>query len=281
MEEFTGERVIILACSDCNAQCKHCYIGYSGNFGADELNTLCQEWSKHYIVTLNGTELLLHPEYFDVMQGIHQDFIITNGLEIVRNPDVAFSLTQIGIRYIGISYHFYTHEKISTTSKEIVKKAVSIAKAAGLKTDIRTTVSRENFTHVLEMCQSAQSWGADGIKFTNLLQAGRARKALSNSILSDSQIELFLSDVDHARELFPKDKFLIRRCGSFGPGHSRRFFCPAKSNQVVITPDLKVYPCIFLAQAGLDIGHVCDSRILINSEKFDGEICEAKERLNH
>lgn len=118
-------------------------------------------------------------------------------------------------------------------------------------------------------------------KIANLFQAGRARKAFSNSILSDSQIELFLSDVDHVRELFPKDKFLIRRCGAFGPGHSRHFFCPAKSNQVVITPDLRVYPCIFLTQAGFDIGYVRNGRILIDYEKFDGKICEAKERLNH
>ena len=62
--EYSGSEVMIMTCSDCNAKCKHCYIGYSGNFDGDELFALCKKLSEKYRVQINGTEVLLHPEFF-------------------------------------------------------------------------------------------------------------------------------------------------------------------------------------------------------------------------
>ena len=65
MVEFNGMDVIIMTCSDCNTDCKHCYIGYSGNFSANDLYNLCLKLKEKYHVFLNGTEILLHEEYFE------------------------------------------------------------------------------------------------------------------------------------------------------------------------------------------------------------------------
>lgn len=62
--EFSGSNVTIMTFSDCNARCKHCYIGYDGNFDGNELFDLCEKLKQKYSVRLNGTELLLHPEFF-------------------------------------------------------------------------------------------------------------------------------------------------------------------------------------------------------------------------
>ena len=48
-----------------NTKCKHCYISYKGNFNANELYNICEHLTKKYWVQLNGTEILLHKDYFD------------------------------------------------------------------------------------------------------------------------------------------------------------------------------------------------------------------------
>ena len=62
--EFNGSTVMIMTCSNCNTKCEHCYIGYSGNLNGNELLDLCTTLKKRYNIILNGTEVLIHPEYF-------------------------------------------------------------------------------------------------------------------------------------------------------------------------------------------------------------------------
>ncbi len=81
MCEFTnGSEVCIMACSDCNTKCKHCYISYSGNIREDILLDLCHELSHKYKIFLNGTEILLHPGFLDSIKFNKQRSLITNGL---------------------------------------------------------------------------------------------------------------------------------------------------------------------------------------------------------
>lgn len=81
-KEFDGNEVTIMACSNCNTHCKYCYISYSGNFTASNLYNLCKKLLRKYRVLLNGTEILLHPDYFDSLQLIGQNFILTNGIAL-------------------------------------------------------------------------------------------------------------------------------------------------------------------------------------------------------
>lgn len=55
--EFAGKRVKIMSCSDCNANCKHCYVSYKGNIKEKDLFKICRILSKNYQVNINGTEV--------------------------------------------------------------------------------------------------------------------------------------------------------------------------------------------------------------------------------
>lgn len=50
---------------------------------------------------------------------------------------------------------------------------------------------------------------------------------------------------------------------------------------VVITPDNKIYSCLFLAKHGLEIGELIDGKIMLNDTiKNDGNLCLAQEMCN-
>lgn len=66
MYEYQGKNVIIMLCSKCNINCKHCYIKYDGNFSSKELKKIFDKIKDKYFIILNGTELILFPEYYEL-----------------------------------------------------------------------------------------------------------------------------------------------------------------------------------------------------------------------
>ena len=125
MIEFNGNNVIIMTCSDCNIKCKHCYIGYSGNFDANALYNLCLKLKEKYNnIYLNGTEILLHEDFFDTIKLLKQDFILTNGLVLYKNEILMEKLHDIGIKHIDMSYHFGIHDDISVVNFCIIEDNV-------------------------------------------------------------------------------------------------------------------------------------------------------------
>ena len=131
------------------------------------------------------------------------------------------------------------------------------------------------------ICEKALSIGADGIKFTNLMNTGRVLNWEQNQSLSDEQIQQFLSDLEMMRTAYPKNEFNIRRCGTFGPGKKDNFFCTAGKDMIAITPDLKVYPCNFLIREGMEIGYVDEGRVMVREFCNAGDKCIAKQILNN
>ena len=72
-KEYTGKNVTFMSCSDCNTKCKHCYISYKGNFSGEELYSLAKQlMTKHERIVINGTEPLIHPEFYDTYKLIYQ-----------------------------------------------------------------------------------------------------------------------------------------------------------------------------------------------------------------
>lgn len=284
-EEFKGSEVTIMTCSNCNTKCKHCYISYDGNFEQRDLYNLCEILKKKYRVLLNGTEILLHPEYFSSLKLIGQNFLLTNGIELEKNPNIIKRLAEVGIKYIGISYHFGIHNDISTVKEEIIKRSITSLQEYGIGTDLRVTINSHNYQLIQEMCEKALLLKATGIKFTNYMQMGAALQLEKENILSDEQILEFFRLLEKVRLIYSKEQLLIRRCGSFGKNHisnNAKFSCTAGKESVVITPDLNVYPCFFLAKKGMEIGHVEEGKIIIDYPiEHDGSKCLAKEVNNN
>ena len=284
-EEFKGREVTIMTCSNCNAKCKHCYISYDGNFEQDVLYNLCGELIKKYRVLLNGTEILLHPEYFECLKLVGQNFLLTNGIELARNPKIIETIAKAGVKFVGTSYHYGIHSEISTVSQQIVEENIARLRESEIGTDLRVTITNRNYMLIPKMCEKAVSLGATGIKFTNYMQMGAALNLVQDNVLAEWQIEEFFALLEQVRRIYSKEELLIRRCGSFGNDTNNsgsKFCCTAGMESVVITPDLNVYPCFFLAKKGMEIGHVEDGKIIIDHPiVHNGSKCLAKEVNNN
>lgn len=285
-KEFNGNRIIIMTCSDCNTKCKHCYISYRGNFNANELYNICKHLSKKYWVQLNGTEILLHKDYFDSIQLVEQNFILTNGIQFQREPQIIKEIAKIGIKYVGISYHFGIHDDISSVDEKIIQDDIYRLKSEGIQPDMRVTITKENLKLVPDMCLRALELGVRRIKFTNYLRLGSAENLSSQQILMKEDLEEFFSILNLMRDKYPEDILRIRRCGSFGnDDNSRRkcnFNCLACTDTVVMTPDYKIYPCIFLSKPGFEIGKMIDGKIIIFKDiQHTGKICLAQQVSNY
>lgn len=284
-KEFDGKEVTIMTCSDCNTQCKHCYISYKGNFKAEHLFALAEKLRRKYRVLLNGTEILLHPNFFDTLQLVGQNFLLTNGIELYRNPDMIKTIAQCGIKYVGMSYHFGIHTQVSNVDTDLIECNIRNLKKYGIGTDLRVTITSQNYNLVKQMCRKAHCLGATGIKFTNYMQMGKALNLDRANILSDEQIIDFFRQLEDARKIYTKEQLLIRRCGSFGKNCyncNKHFHCTAVDESVVITPEMKVYPCFFLAKSGFEIGYVDDERIIIDTPiEFEHSKCLAREVNNN
>lgn len=227
----------------------------------------------------------MHPEYFECLKLVRQNFLLTNGLEIERNPNIIKQLVEVGIKYIGMSYHFGIHNNISTVKEQIIEDNIFKLQQYGIGTDLRVTINSHNYKLIQQMCEKAIYLQATGIKFTNYMQMGAALLLERQNILSEKQIAEFFKLFEKARSMYSKEQLLIRRCGSFGENCvncNSKFSCTAGRESVVITPDLKVYPCFFLAKKGMEIGYVEDGEIIIDYPvDHDGSKCLAKEVNNN
>lgn len=284
-KEYSGNRVIIMTCSDCNTRCKHCYISYKGNFDDEKLYQICNDLSERYWVQLNGTELLLHPDYFKSLELVKQNFLLTNGIQFQKNSDLIQEIARIGIRYVGMSYHFGIHNDISSVSQKIVEDNIPKLSEAGIVTDMRVTITRDNLELIPEMCKKTIELGAKRIKFTNYMLMGAAEALSPNNVLRENDLKRFFEILEQERRKYPKELLRIRRCGTFGNdcnGRKCNFNCPAGKNTVVMTPDFNIYPCIFLTKPGYEIGKMIDGKIIIFKDiQNDGTKCMAKEVNNN
>ena len=283
MYEYEGKYVTIMLCSTCNTKCKHCYIKYTGDFDSKEAEKLIDTLQKKYIVMLNGTEPILNKDYYPLFKKCNQKKIMTNGLEILRNPSVIDEIKKYGITEIGMSYHFGIQDDISVVKEDKLNELIKTLKGKGIKVKLMTTLSKKNYKNISEICKKAYSLGAGYIKFTNMVHQGNAVNLDMNDILNQEEIDYVLKTIDEEREKYDKDKFTIKRCGTFGPNKNKdNFECLACKNMAIITPDLKVYRCIFDIDKGNEIGYVKNGKIMIYNKfkKDDTSYCEVLRKYN-
>ena len=284
--EYRGKVVTLMLCSACNINCKHCYISFGGNRTIEELDVIVPSLlAKGYRVDLNGAEVLTNPEYLRFYKMTNNTELMTNGLAIYQNPELIQKIKENGITTIAISYHFELHDVVSKVPKEIVLKAIQLCLKGGLKVLINTTISNTNFNNVEKMCETAIFLGATAIRFTNFLKQGNVLKnEIADYALTQEQIDLFFKKLNEMRTEYSTETLYIHRSGLFDVdkcnGNSH-FICTAGYDDVTITPDNMVYPCIFLAKEGFEIGKYEDNIIKINKcFHNNGHHCCAAQILN-
>ena len=263
MIEYTGKQVTIMACSDCNANCEHCYISYTGNMTGENLLRMCRLFKNKYKIIINGTEPLLHEDYFEAFKLSDQNRILTNGLIINSDETILDKIKETGIKNIAMSYHFGT--EISTVPQNAVEQAIIKIKKHNLNPELMCTITVENYDKLDDICKKTIDLGVNTIRFFNCINTGKCESNCSNFCLDDEQINHFFDQLIEVRKKYDKNILKIKRNGLFGKDSNNgcNFKCIASIDEVVITPDGKVYPCIFMAKSGFEIGHYENGKILL------------------
>lgn len=283
MVEYSGKSITIMCCSKCNVKCQHCYIEYTGNISSDKLEEIVMRLKEKYEVSLNGTEILLNPEYLKILKILEQDRVLTNGIIIHNNDKLLDEMKENNIEWVCMSYHFDFHNLISPVDKEIIHDNIRKLKEKGFNVELMATISTINYGKVEEMVNKAIALGADCLRFTNLFNEGRTTNLDNKLLLNDEQINNFFDQFYYCKEKYG-DKIKIRRSGTFSRDFRKinsTYYCPANANTIALAPNLKVYPCPFLVKEGYEIGSY-DNGIIYLDEIYDNDNskCMLHETLN-
>ena len=268
-EEFNGKHLIIMVCSQCNINCKHCYISYKGNRTPEELINMVNLLKDKYIIELNGAEILTNLDYLKAYKIIGQRHLISNGKAILNNPDTIDKLKENDIGTVALSYHFGIQDNLSPVTEEELNEIIKTLQDNDIEVRLMTTINSRNFYRIREICEKASDIGARAVKFTNYINQGRANQTIYDDTLTDDQKKYFFEQIEKERDRYNIDDLLIERCGTFGKNtHSNKdnFKCIAASDSVVLTPDNSIYPCVFLAKPGYEIGEYRDNKIYVQKD---------------
>lgn len=281
---FDGTMVKIMACADCNTKCEHCYISYKGNIDKKTLEEIIKNLKGRYQIKINGTEPLLHHEYLPSLKRLNQRTVMTNGLVFKNNYEYLDILKDMGIKNIAVSYHFELHNIISKVDKTYLESLFKEINKRGLTVTVMTTLSTTNYKNIEKYCEFCYKNNIRGIRFTNYLKQGNATNLDDNLVLSNHQIRYIFNKIKEIRNKYDVNDLRILRCGSFGNDNYKEsnFKCPAGIESVILTPNLKIYACLFLAEIGREIGYYKDGNIYIYDDfEPHAKYCSAKRILNN
>lgn len=283
MKKFSGENVTIMSCSDCNTRCKHCYVSYKGNIDGDVLYDMCNKLKDKYQLNINGTEVLLHRDYFKTYDLIGQKRLLSNGIIINKDDSIIEDIKNSSIEMIAMSYHFIIHEGISSVSQKMLRENILKLQENDIKVELMCTITKDNYDKVLEICENVANIGVKKVRFTNFLNIGNVINLDDSNILGDEQKNTFFENLNKVRSIYNKEQLLTKQCGSFeyDVSHKCNFKCPAGINKVVIASDMNVYPCIYMVKPEYKIGKYVNGEFLIEQELcHDGMSCLVNDCYN-
>lgn len=183
----------------CNLRCIHCYSRSDGS-SADyemttaELHLVLDDLAafKCPVALFSGGEPLLHPDIVELARhavGAGMRAVIsTNGTLIT--PALAESLATIGLSYIGTSLDggpdTHDHFRGSAGAFGRALEGLRNARAAGIKTGVRFTITRRNAPEIPEVFDILEREGIPRICFYHLVSSGRGEQ-LSAETLSHEE----------------------------------------------------------------------------------------------
>lgn len=170
----------------CNLRCVHCYAAADGGPGGDELTT--SEIMRTLddlasfgcpVALLSGGEPLMHPDIVDIARHAvkvgMRAVISTNGTLIT--PGMAERLASVGLSYIGASLdgvrETHDHFRGVTGSFDRTIEGLRVARAAGIKTGLRFTLTRRNVADIPAVFDLMAAESIPRICFYHLVYTGR------------------------------------------------------------------------------------------------------------
>lgn len=241
--------------ADCNMNCAHCFLSYEGKRSPDDVLNLVNRFRTTHRVIIAGSEPLTNLGYLEAYRRAGQNYILTNGLLLYKDPAIFDLLQEYGIEEIQLSLHFGIQEDLHSVPERIIRHVVQQAKERGFRVQIAVTITPENYQDVEGMCDQVHEMGADRIRLIKYLKFGSAREE-DRSQLTDGERIKFFESVDSARSKYTKDDLAIQIAGNFGPREGTKGeemarcneYCPAGERLFAIAPDGQVYGCPYLME---------------------------------
>ena len=181
--------VVWNVCRHCNMSCPHCYAAASYRPSREDLSTqeairLLDEMAECgvRIVIFSGGEPLLRSDLLELLAHASQIGITpqlsTNGVFI--DEPMAARLAAAGVAYVGISIdglrEFNDAYRGMEGGYEAACRGLRCAKAAGMRTGIRATLTRRNMDDLMALVEIARELDVDRFYVSHLLYSGRGRR---------------------------------------------------------------------------------------------------------
>ncbi len=187
--------VVWNVCPHCNQRCPHCYAAAVQRPSPDTLGTeaalaLVDRLAEGGVrqLVLSGGEPLLRADLERIARRASERglrvHLSSNGTRLTYAR--ARALAGAGVVYVGVSLDgrsaFHDAWRGSPRGFERAARGLEHARAAGMRTGVRITVTSRNAAEVFPLLEWAVRWGVDRFYVSHLLPSGRAGE-LSDSVL--------------------------------------------------------------------------------------------------
>lgn len=242
--------------NNCNFKCPHCRAYQKNEKENIELeNKILDEIIKSEImvVNLSGGEPLLNPRIFEIAKKLSDNniyvIISTNGYFYEKYRQ---NILESGIKYVQVSLDGpkFLHEEFRGV-KDSFKRAIGalkMAKEDGLLTQMNITITSRNLSTLEWNYEKALEIGVDKVFYRRVVPYGKAKvndyilppkeeyynKIISLSKLDSNKLRVLIDD-PILNVLLKNEKKEYLACG-------------AGINNLGISSDGNVYPCIFLRE---------------------------------
>ncbi len=219
--------VIWNICMHCNMHCPHCYAAaiaepspsdLSHEEGVDLIDQLADAGVR--VVIFSGGEPLLRADAIDLIahakrRGISPQ-LSTNGV-LIDEP-VAERLREAGVAYVGVSIDGI--ESFNDAYRGLgggfaaALRGLRNAKAAGMKTGLRMTLSQRNVDQLVAMLEVARDARVDRFYVSHLVYSGRGFKVAHEDLSRQQQRDTLRWLFETAEALIETDPELAIVTGS-------------------------------------------------------------------
>ncbi len=197
----------------CNLRCAHCYNesgeACEGELTTEEAQALIDDLAqmKAPVLLFSGGEPLARADVFDLgayaaARGIHP-VLSTNGTLITEA--VAGRLKEVGFKYVGVSIDGaqHTHDEFRRREGafEAAWQGIRNARAAGLRTGVRFTVSRVNVDDLPVVLAKAVEERVERFCMYHLVYAGRGAGLAKMDLTPQKRREVIQWLVQQTKEL--------------------------------------------------------------------------------
>lgn len=206
----------------CNLHCIHCYSEskdkeYPGELSYDQACDVVNDLAefKVPVVMFSGGEPLMRPDILDLIRYTHgrglRPVLSTNGTLIT--PDMASSLVDAGLGYVGISIDGMQAVNDRFRGKkgafQDALEGIRNSRAVGLRVSLRFTLTRYNVNNLDAIFNLMEQEDVPRLCIYHLAYAGRANKLLSFDLsheeTRDAMDKVFLRTMDFHRRGVDKE----------------------------------------------------------------------------